>query len=88
MKREELEAFAREAAKSLKTEKDLNDFSRMLSKIIVEAALNAELEEHLRYSKHEKHNWGVTIIGTKRYSKPNCPLAMDTLCDTQAIGCL
>lgn len=56
MKREELEAFAREAAKSLKTEKDLNDFSRMLSKITVEAALNAELEEHLRYSKHEKHN--------------------------------
>ncbi|RUQ78336.1 IS256 family transposase [Legionella septentrionalis] len=56
MKREELEAFAREAAKSLKTEKDLNDFSRMLSKITVEAALNAELEEHLGYSRHEKHN--------------------------------
>lgn len=55
MNREELEAFAREAAKSLKTEKDLNDFSRMLSKITVEAALNAELEEHLGYGKHEKH---------------------------------
>ena len=56
MKREDLEAFAREAAKSLKTEKDLNDFSRMLSKITVEAALNAELEEHLGYSKHEHHD--------------------------------
>lgn len=55
MNREELEAFAREAAKSLKTEKDLNDFSRMLSKITVEAALNAELEEHLGYGRHEKH---------------------------------
>ena len=55
MKREELEAFVREAAKSLKTEKDLNDFSRMLSKITVEAALNAELEEHLGYGRHEKH---------------------------------
>lgn len=54
MNREELEAFAREAAKSLKTEKDLNDFSRMLSKITVEAALNAELEEHLGYGRHEK----------------------------------
>ncbi|MDR3503259.1 MAG: IS256 family transposase, partial [Legionella sp.] len=54
MKREELEAFAREAAKSLKTEKDLNDFSRMLSKITVEAALNAELEEHLGYGRHEQ----------------------------------
>lgn len=56
MNREDLEAFAREAAKSLKTEKDLNDFSRMLSKITVEAALNAELEEHLGYSKHEHHD--------------------------------
>ncbi|USQ13397.1 IS256 family transposase [Legionella lytica] len=54
MNREELEAFAREAAKSLKTEKDLNDFSRMLSKITVEAALNAELEEHLGYGRYEK----------------------------------
>lgn len=54
MKREELEAFAREAAKSLKTEKALNDFSRMLSKITVEAALNAELEEHLGYGRDEQ----------------------------------
>lgn len=38
MNRKELEAFAREAAKSLKTEKDLSDFSRMLKKITVEAA--------------------------------------------------
>jgi len=54
MKKEELEGFAREAAKSLKTEKDLNDFSQMLTKITVEAALNAELDEHLGYEKHEK----------------------------------
>jgi len=39
MNRKELEAFAREAAKSLKTEKDLSDFSRMLKKITVETAL-------------------------------------------------
>ena len=54
MNREELEAFAREAAKTLKTEKDLNEFSQLLTKITVEAALNAELDEHLGYSKHEK----------------------------------
>lgn len=54
MNRKELEAFAREAAKTLKTEKDLNDFSQMLTKITVEAALNAELEEHLGYRKHNK----------------------------------
>lgn len=53
MNRKELEAFAREAAKSLKTEKDLNAFSQMLTKITVEAALNAELDEHLGYDRHQ-----------------------------------
>lgn len=54
MNKKEMEAFAQEAAKSLKTEKDLNDFRRMLTKVTVEAALNAELDEHLGYEKHEK----------------------------------
>ena len=53
MNKKELEAFAREAAKGLKTEKDLNEFSQMLTKVAVEAALNAELDDHLVYSKHE-----------------------------------
>ena len=38
MNRKELEAFAREAAKGIKTEKDLSDFSQMLTKITVETA--------------------------------------------------
>ena len=54
MNRKEVEAFAREAAKGLKTEKDLAEFSQMLTKITVEAALNAELEEHLGYDKHRQ----------------------------------
>lgn len=54
MNKKELEAFAKEAAKSIKTPDDLNDFSRMLKKITVEAALNAELDEHLGYDKHQK----------------------------------
>lgn len=53
MNRKELEAFAREAAKSIKTEKDLNAFSQMLTKITVETALNAELDEHLGYDRHQ-----------------------------------
>ncbi|MDG9672363.1 IS256 family transposase, partial [Hahella sp. CR1] len=53
MNQKELEAFAREAAKSLKTEKDLNEFRQMLTKVTVEAALNAELDEHLGYEKHQ-----------------------------------
>ena len=53
MNRKDLEAFAKEAAKTLKTEKDLSDFSRMLKKVTVEAALNAELDDHLGYEKHQ-----------------------------------
>jgi len=53
MNKKELEAFAREAAKGMKTEKDLNEFSQMLTKVAVEAALNAELDDHLGYSKNE-----------------------------------
>ena len=53
MNKKELEAFAREAAKSLKTEKDLNELSQILTKVTVEAALNAELYEHLGYDKHQ-----------------------------------
>jgi putative transposase len=54
MNQKELEAFAREAAKGIKTQKDLNSFSQMLTKITVEAELNAELEEHLGYEMHQQ----------------------------------
>ncbi len=50
MKKQDLEAFTREVAKGLKTEQDLNEFSQMLTKITVEAALNAELDDHLGYA--------------------------------------
>ncbi len=53
MNKKELEAFARKAAKSIKTEKDLCDFSQMLKKIAVETALNVELDDHLGYDKHQ-----------------------------------
>lgn len=54
MNRKELEAFAKEAAKGLKTPEDLDEFSPMLKKITVEAALNAQRDEHLGYEKHRK----------------------------------
>lgn len=53
MKKQELEAFAREVARELKTEEDLNEFSQ-LAKVTVEAALNTELEYHLGYARHAK----------------------------------
>ncbi len=49
MNKKELEAFAKGAAKGIKTPEDLNEFSQMLKKITVEAALNAEMDEHLGY---------------------------------------
>ena len=42
-----------ELAKKLKSEKDLGDLTQQLVKMTVEAALGAELEEHLGYAKHD-----------------------------------
>ena len=53
MDKKQLEAIAAEAAKTIKTEKDLSDFSKMLKKITVERALEAELDDHLGYDKHQ-----------------------------------
>jgi len=61
MNKQELEVFAKQAAKNIKSESDLNDFRAMLTKITVEAALNAELEHHLGYQKNEK-----TLSGNSR----------------------
>ena len=52
MNQKELLAFVKEATRSMKTEKDLSDFSRMLKKVTVEAALGAEFDEHLGYDKN------------------------------------
>ena len=54
MNKKEIIALAEKAAKTIKTEQDLNDFSRMLKKITVERALDAELDLHLGYDKHQE----------------------------------
>lgn len=56
MKEEEIKAFALKASKGLKSQKDLLNFTQMLTKITVEAALNAELDEHLGYDKNQQSN--------------------------------
>ncbi len=53
MKKEDLLAIAQEAAKNIKTEHDLTALTQMMTKITIEAALNAELDDHLGYDKHE-----------------------------------
>ncbi|EBE9900693.1 IS256 family transposase [Salmonella enterica] len=52
MDEKKLKALAAELAKGLKTEADLNQLSRMLTKLTVETALNAELTDHLGHEKN------------------------------------
>ena len=53
MNKKELQAIAQAAAKNIKTEADLNEFRQMLTKITVETALNAELDDHLGFDRHQ-----------------------------------
>ena len=46
MDKEKLQALAQELAKDLKTPADLSNFSAQLTKLTVEAALNAEMDNH------------------------------------------
>ncbi len=66
MKKEDLLVIAKEAAKNIKTEHDLSQLTRMLSKITIEAALNAELDDHLGYDKHEISQSGNSRNGYTR----------------------
>ncbi|MBE0345925.1 hypothetical protein PPEP_a0908 [Pseudoalteromonas peptidolytica F12-50-A1] len=80
MNKKELEAFAREAAKGIKTPEDLSEFSQMLKKITVEAALNAEMDEHLGYEKHHKSTSTNSRNGksTKRVKTEDGEFELDT----------
>ena len=49
-----LQAMAKELAKTVKTQEDLSNLSSMLVKMTVEAALGAEMEEHLGYRKNQE----------------------------------
>ncbi len=64
--RKKLETIAKELAKGIKSEKDLSDLSREIVKMTVEAALGAEMEEHLGYAKHSSsgHNSGNSRNGS------------------------
>ena len=81
MNKEALEAFAIEAAKTIKTEEDLNSFRQMLTKVTIERALNAELDDHLGYEKHEVNpransrngSMGKTLITEDGHIQLNTP---------------
>ena len=49
MKQEDIEALAKEMAKGVKTEADLEAVTRTLTKTLIETALKAEMSDHLGY---------------------------------------
>jgi len=66
MNHDQIKNLAKAAAKNIKTEADLNEFRQMLTKITVETALNAELDDHLGYSKHEESDASNSRNGSTR----------------------
>ncbi|AXF78537.1 IS256 family transposase [Erwinia tracheiphila] len=77
MDEKKLKSLAAELAKGLKTEADLNQFSRMLTKLTVETARNAELTDHLGHEKNAPKTGTNTRNG---YSSKTL------LCDDGEIG--
>ncbi len=76
MDEKQLQALANELAKNLKTPEDLSQFDRLLKKISVESALNAEMTHHLGYEKNQSRQgtnsrngyWGSAPISSKSFT--------------------
>jgi transposase-like protein len=66
MQEDDIKALAAQAAKSIKTEADLNAFRQMLTKATVEAALNAELDDHLETQEADPDRPGNSRNGYSR----------------------
>ena len=49
-----MSTLEKELAKGVKTQKDLAEITSQLMKVILESSLNAEMDCHLGYSKHDK----------------------------------
>ena len=86
MDEKQLQALANELAKNLKTPEDLSQFDRLLKKISVEAALNAEMSHHLGYEKNHAKTGSNARNGysTKTVTTTDGPLVLRTPCDREA----
>lgn len=65
MNKKEIEAFGREAAKNIKTPQDLTEFSQALKKVMVEAALNAEMKA-IQSMKYQIQAMPAMVIPAKQ----------------------
>lgn len=68
LQNERLKSLATELAKDLKTPEDLSKLTSQLLKLTVEAALNAEMDHHLGYQRHDVkgHNSGNSRNGSSK----------------------
>ena len=64
-----MQVLAEELAKDIKTPEDLNQFSAMLTRLTVEAALQGELTHHLGYEPHDAEGRNSATAGTVIPSK-------------------
>ncbi|MGK2617003.1 transposase, partial [Escherichia coli] len=69
MDEKQLQALANELAKNLKTPEDLSQFDRLLKKLSVEAALNAEMTHHPGYEKNQTRITGMDNQILSLYAK-------------------
>ncbi len=69
MDEKQLQALANAVAKNLKTPEDLSQFERLLKKLSVEAALNAEMTHHLGYEKNQTRITGMDNQILSLYAK-------------------
>lgn len=69
MDEKQLQTLANELAKNLKTPEDLSQFDRLLKKLSVEAALNAEMTHHPGYEKNQPRITGMDNQILSLYAK-------------------
>ena len=82
MKQEDIEALAREMAKGVKTEADLEAVTRTLTKTLIETALKAEMTDHLGYEPGDPAGAGSgnsrNGAGSKTVIGKSGPLEIET----------
>ena len=80
MNKKEIEALARKAAKDLKTEADVAKLSSTFRKVLLETMLEAEMDDHLGYTKHEQseHSNNRNGHSSKRLKTSEDELTLDT----------
>lgn len=69
MDEKQLQALANEPAKNLKTPEDLSQFDRLLKKLCVEAAPNAEMIYHFGYEKNQSRPGAQRLFHKDRYHR-------------------